>query len=128
MWRNEDASPTEMAEELVEILTGTRTVETDPGVREPIGVTVGYRLSLTGFDGEDVEVRWELYRRGGPSLPHDWLQDQLADRLRAEAEKDSASSYFWIPLPEEPGPFFVRLSVLDDDGALLDQLDTPSFG
>ena len=127
MQLSEDSSPSELAERLLEILEETRTQETESGADEPVGVTVNYRISLTGFDGREVDVRWELHRPGGPMLPHEWLKNQRAGLLRGEAEKDSASPYFWIPLPHEPGPFFIRLTARDEEGDIIARADTGRF-
>ena len=123
----EDASAPEVAENLTEVLEETRTVETGSGTKEPVGATVNYRISMTGFNGREVDVRWELHRPEGPILPHKWLKNQRAGLLRGEAEKDSATPYFWIPLPDEPGPFVVRLIALDEDGDRIAQRDTDPF-
>jgi hypothetical protein len=123
----EEASAPEVAESLTQVLEQTKTVEKGSGTKEPIGATVNYRISLTGFNGREVDVRWELHRPGGPTLPHKWLKNQRAAVLEGEAERDSASPYFWIPLPAARGPFFVRLRVLDEDGEVLARADTERF-
>ena len=55
----DDADPAEVADRLVEVLSETRTES-----REAVGVTVNYRISVTGFRNRRVDVRWELHRPG----------------------------------------------------------------
>jgi len=40
---------------------------------------------------------------------------------------DRESSEFWVPLPKRRGPFFVRLTVYDDEGERLTFSDSKSF-
>jgi hypothetical protein len=131
-WVDEDGesaevSQAEAAEQLVSLLTGSRLQLLSSGMRQPVGVTVNYRISLTGFRGRKVDVRWELHRAGGGILPHEWLKDQRAALLEGEAEKDSASPSFWVPLPAIQGPFFIRLTANDEDGVNLARADTSHF-
>ena len=92
-------SSAEVAERLVEFFkeVGKRKLET--GVSQPLGVTVDYKLTMTGYRGQTVHVRWELHRRGGGGLPHEWLQRQRPGNWEAEANQDSVSPNLWVPLP-----------------------------
>jgi hypothetical protein len=131
-WENEEGesaqvSQAEVAEQLVSLLTGTRMQMLPSGMRQPLGVTVNYRISLTGFRGRKVDVRWELHRPGGGQLPQDWLKAQRAALLEGEADKDSASPSFWVPLPAIEGPFFIRVTATDEDGVRLARKDTSHF-
>jgi hypothetical protein len=133
-WENEAGEPgqviqAKVTEQVVELLAGTRTLELPSGGVQPLGVTVNYKISLTGFRGRKVDVRWALHRPGGGQLPQDWLKGQRAALLEGEADKDSASPSFWVPLPATvEGPFFVRLTVTNDAGVPLDREDTEPFG
>jgi uncharacterized protein YciW len=124
----EELSEGQVADRLVNVLTGTRTTRLQSGRTQPVGVTVFYRVSLTGFRGRTVEVRWSLFRPGGALLPHEWLRDQRAALLRGEADKDSASPSFWAPLPALDGPFFIRIVVENENGLTLARRNTPRFG
>ena len=62
----EDASAPEVAENLTRSSRGRGPLETGSGTKEPVGATVNYRISLTGFNGREVDVRWELHRPDGP--------------------------------------------------------------
>jgi hypothetical protein len=132
---NEDGSiseviPDEFASRLAKLLAGTRMNPASPGGGEvePVGVTVNYNVSLTGFRGHRVSVRWSLYRAAaGVQVPRDWLRDQPVRWLEGEADKDAASDRFWVPLPKIEGPFFVRVGVFDQDDIRLDYADTSPF-
>jgi hypothetical protein len=123
-----EVSPVQIGTRLAKLLAGTRTHEIAQGKVEPMGVTVNYNVSLKGFRGRKVDVRWSLYdANGGHKVPRDWLRDQDIRWWKGEAEKDSASDSFWVPLPKISGPFFIRVGVYDEDGVRLDFKDTPSF-
>ena len=112
---------------LAKVLKGTRKLSTG-GRLQPIGITINFSLSLTGFRGRKVDVRWELYdARGGGHVPLDWLANQRAFWLKGQAERDTASLTFWVPLPQVTGRFFVRLGVYDDNDTRLAYADTPRF-
>jgi hypothetical protein len=131
-WEDEAGEPgqviqAKVAEQVAELLAGTRTLQLPSGV-QPLGVTVNYKISLTGFRGRKVDVRWALHRPGGGRLPQDWLKNQRAALLEGEADKDSASPSFWVPLPANvEGPFFIRLTVTNQAGVPLDRANTEPF-
>jgi hypothetical protein len=133
-WEDEAGEPgqvsqAKVAEQVAELLAGTRTLELPSGAVQPLGVTVNYKISLTGFRGRKVDIRWALHRPGGGQLPQDWLKGQRAALLEGEADKDTASPSFWVPLPATvEGPFFLRLTVTNDAGVPLDRADTETFG
>ena len=117
-----------LAEQLTKILTGIRTELLPSGQEQPVGVTVNYKVTLTGFRGRIAVVRWALYSRAGRKIPHPWLKSQVASRLKGEAERDTATPQIWVPLPKGEGPFFVRLEVFDDEvGDRLAFIDTADF-
>jgi hypothetical protein len=127
---DEDGSPVKVdpatiARRLAKLLADTRKVPSAGGQVQPVGVTVNYKVSLTGFRGRRVNVRWSLYSAAsGVQVPHDWLRNQPVHWLKGEAEKDSTSDSFWVPLPKIAGPFFVRVGVYNEDDARLDYADT----
>jgi hypothetical protein len=55
------------------------------------------------------------------------LRNQRAALLQGEADRDSASPHFWVPLPKEAGPFFVRLNAVNENGVTLASARTPEF-
>ena len=120
-------SPGEVAEQLVKFFKEVRKRQLKSGVSQPLGVTVNYKLTMTGFRGRAVRVRWELHRQGGGGLPHDWLKKQRPARWEAEADQESVSPNVWVPLPHTKGPLFVRLIAEDEDGVPLARSNTPRF-
>jgi hypothetical protein len=117
-----------VAEQLAKLLAGTRTAPLLSGREQPVGVTINFRLSLTGFRGRIVDVRWALHRdASGGQVPRDWLKNQRGPRYRGNAEKDSASPAIWVPLPRSEGVYFIRLEIKDEDGVRLAYADTPRF-
>jgi hypothetical protein len=122
---DEDApeSSEQVAQRLEKIFTGTRKQD-----GQIIGVTVNFTVSMTGFDDGTAEIRWSLHAaKSGVPVPRDWLRLQPALSLRGEADRDSASDDFWVPIPMIKGPFFVRVGIYDDDGQRLDYADTERF-
>lgn len=124
-------SRAEVARRLTKVFRGTRTVRSpeDPRKRELVGAAVRFKLALTGFRGRRVQVRWSLYSaKQGVRVPRDWLYNQRILLLRGEADRDSASGQFWVPIPQLRGPFFIRIGVYDDKrGGELDFADTDTF-
>jgi hypothetical protein len=96
------------------------------GGQVPVGVTVNYDISLTGFRGRKVTIRWSLRGPGG-TVPLKWLKNEPIHWLRGEADKDSASDSFWVPIPKAKGPFKVRLGIYNGDNVRLDFEDSKRF-
>lgn len=119
-----------VAHELARVFRGTRTVRSpeDPRKRELVGAAVDFKLALTGFRGRTVQVRWSLYSATQRvRVPRAWLRNQRIMLLRGEADRDSASGQFWVPIPQLRGPFFIRVGVYDGRGGRLDYADTDAF-
>ena len=119
-----DLDPAEFARRLRRLLATSRIQAAPGGKLVPVGVTVNYDVSLTGFRGRTVTVRWSLHRPNGATLPYDWLRSEAARRLIGEADKDTASDSFWVPIPRTGAPFFIRLELYDEDGVRLTYGDT----
>lgn len=119
-----------VARQLARVFRGTRTVRSpdDPSKRELVGAAVDFNLALTGFRARSAQVRWSLYSaRQGVRVPRAWLHNQRVMLLRGEADRDSASGQFWVPIPQLRGPFFIRVGVYDGAGGRLDYADTEAF-
>jgi hypothetical protein len=127
MGHRERSIQAEFSRRLRRLLAASRMQAIAGGKVVPVGVTVNYDVSLTGFRGHTVTVRWSLHRLAGGTLPLDWLRSEAAKRLRGEADKDSASDSFWVPLPRMGAPFFVRLELYDEDGVRLTYRDTKTI-
>jgi hypothetical protein len=99
------------------------------GRLEPMGVVVSISATITGFDGEDVHVAWSLRGANGRRLPHKWLKNRPVMKLTGEAQTDTGSEEFWVPLPKRPhGPFSVRIAMTDDNRTPLTFANTQKFG
>lgn len=123
-------SEEDVARQLTRVFRGTRTVRSpdDPRKRELVGAAVDFNVALTGFRGETVQVRWSLYSATQRvRVPRAWLRNQRIMLLRGEADRDSASAQFWVPIPQLRGPFFIRVGVYDGAGGRLDYADTEAF-
>lgn len=116
-----------IANRLGKLLAEARMAQT-AGQRVPMGVTVNYDITLTGFRGRKVVVRWSLFSLSAQRpVPRDWLNDEPVRWLQGEATKDSASDSFWIPLPKLHGPFYVRVGVFNDHDVRLDFANSAPF-
>jgi hypothetical protein len=117
------------AEELVRVFRATRTRSVAAsGKTEPVGAAVNFNLTLENLKDRTVEVRWSMYRVGaGSPLPRDWLVNRRVFRERIERSSQTVSSQFWVPLPREPGSYFVRLSAWDGDNRLDYEDSAPPF-
>ena len=110
------------------VVRATRTQAVGSGKPpEPLGVPVSARVTLDGFTGQRVELRWSLYRRGGGVVPKAWLKQHRVLSLTGEASKDTAVPRFWVPLPKRRGPYFVRIEAFNDKNVLLASRDTKPF-
>lgn len=125
--------PEVAAERLVELLQNTRTAgEASPGAAgsradEPLGVLVTVNLELIGLRDEEVELTWSMLAARGANkrLYGDWLNDNLAYRLKAGSDRDTAFQYIWIPLPRSPGPYYVRVELTVDGAPLMSEASDP---
>ena len=115
-----------IADRLAELFHHLRTSDQDvpPG---PLGVTVNFDVALNHFQGDEAEIRWSLYTRGGGEVPRDWLRNQRVLSLKAEADKDFGSGEFWAPLPSREGSYYIRFGVYDEDGHRVTFRDTGRF-
>lgn len=119
----------ERANAIAAALHETQTVAGEDGRLEPLGVTVTVQFTVTGFAGEHADLTWSLRHGGGARLPHEWLRNRSVLELTGEAESDSGSAEFWVPLPKRPrGPYFVRIGMYDDEGTPLTFAKTSKIG
>lgn len=120
----EPVPPDVAAERVVELLRDTRLGGDGD---EPLGVVIATDIELEGLRGETVLLTWSMWEQsGGARLHGDWLDERLAYSLEASTEHDTASLDLWIPLPPEPGPYFVRVG-LDLGGSSLASADSEPF-
>ena len=115
------------SEDLLEILDGTRSRVVSGDVTEPLGVAISFDLTLEGYRNRTIDVRWSLFAAGRRAMvPQDWLVNRKAGVEVPKAAFHRASGEFWIPLPKERGPYFVRVSAWDQNDRL-DSSDSVPF-
>ena len=115
------------AMDLLKVLRGTRERRLGGQTSEPLGVTLNFGLTLVGYESKRIDVRLSLYNaRAGVRVPGDWLVNRRALVAEPDALSQRASKEFWIPLPKEKGPFFVRLTAYDGDIRIARADSTPS--
>ena len=123
--RHSDVTQLTVKEQILKLFHDLRTRPPAPEEGQPLGVVVNFNVSLTGFSGSTVDIRWSLFGPGSGNTPGDWATGQTVLEVAAEAEKDTASDEFWVPLPRETGPYSLRIGVYDEDGDRLDYEDEP---
>jgi hypothetical protein len=127
--------PVVAANRLIGILGATRTVIERPGTQsggpgtqsEPLGELVNVNVELSGLRGQPVLLLWSIFQKGGRSnLFGKWLSDFVAYRLAATTNDDTGTLEMWIPLPKQPGPYFIHLT-LTTSGANLASMNSGLF-
>ncbi|MGH9249396.1 MAG: hypothetical protein ACRD0W_07775 [Acidimicrobiales bacterium] len=125
-------APEDAAEQLVALLRSARRTGTqEPGGElpggEPLGVVVTADIELIGLRNRPVMLSWEMWQQGGHvRLYGEWLNTNLAYLLEATTDHDTTSVDLWIPLPQGPGPYFIRLLLAAEQSALA-SADSESF-
>jgi hypothetical protein len=102
-------APGVAAERVVKVLKDARTTQR----KEPLGVVVSVDVELAGLRGKPVLLSWSMWQKNGTTrrLYGNWLNRNLAYRLKASTDRDTATLDLWIPLPKPPGPYFVRMQL-----------------
>lgn len=109
----------EAARRLVNVLGRTRTVKTQNGKRDPLGVIVTANMQLEGLLGRELGVYWEVWTPSGASRLYDrWLDEVRVARIAAERERDAGAVQFWVPMPKRPGSYFIHVIIRDGDKVL----------
>ncbi len=120
--KNEAGKPVpaaEAARRLVNVLGRTRTVKTQNGKRDPLGVIVTANMQLEGLLGRELGVYWEVWTQSGASRLYDrWLDEVRVARIAAERERDAGAVQFWVPMPKRPGTYFIHVIIRDGDKVL----------
>jgi hypothetical protein len=146
----EPVSPEEAAERVVEVLGDTRLAAAEqqdeaehsadesgrdePGgteftpAGEPLGVLVSADIELAGLGGRPVLLSWSMFQAAGDQrqLFGEWLNENLAFRLEATTDHDATTVDLWIPMPKDPGSYFIRLELATEEAALA-RADSESF-
>jgi hypothetical protein len=114
--------PDVAAERVVQILRDARS-----NGSEPLGVVVAADLELVGLRDDPVFLSWEMWQHEGTTRLHDdWLNKNLAYRLEPNTDHDSATLDLWVPMPTNPGPYYVRIQ-LTHAGSGLASADSAPF-
>lgn len=108
--------PAVAAEQIAKILADARHTPSaaDPTISdpEPLGVVVSTDLNLSGLRGEVLSLSWSMWQDAGHiRLSGDWLNDNLAYRIEPRADHATTTLDVWIPMPREPGSYFVRVDL-----------------
>jgi hypothetical protein len=107
----EPVDPATAAQRIAKVLADTRhgTSVTEP---EPLGVVVSTDLELTGLRDKVLTLSWSMWQgAGGVRLSGEWLNDNLAYRIEPRTDHATTTLDVWIPLPREPGSYFVRVDL-----------------
>jgi hypothetical protein len=87
------------------------------------GVFAEFDVSIEGFEGIDLPLRWSLHDVSGGQV-----SESKSTILRAEAPSDRATWHVWAPLPRRQGSFFLLIQLFDADGVVpLDRAQTDPF-
>ena len=87
--------------------------------RQPVGELFNVNLELAGLKGQPVSLSWQIFQKAGRShLSGEWLGNFAAYSLEATTNDDTGSLVVWVPMPRQPGPYFIRLSLTSGDESL----------
>jgi hypothetical protein len=94
-----------------------------------VGYLVHVQVQLVGFKGRHTFVRWEMHdgdtkARKVISEWSEFSDERAAVDVLAEAASDVAAPKFWVPMPPDSKPFFVRVMIDDDKGTELTYADS----
>lgn len=92
-------------------------------LRRP-GVFVQFEVSIDGYKGVALPLRWSLYDAVGGGQ----VSESKSTTLTAEAPSDSAEWHIWAPLPRRKGSFFLLVQLFDPNEIVpLDRAQTQPF-
>jgi hypothetical protein len=89
------------------------------------GVYLEFDISVTGYRGERLPLRWILLDESS----NDLVDQAEALRIRPRAEHDKGTWFTWVPIPPGRRAYVVRLQLYDDQvpARPLARLDSDSF-
>jgi hypothetical protein len=128
----EAVAPDDAAEQLVALLRSARRTGTQDGGGElpggePLGVVVTADIELIGLRHRPVMLTWQMWQLGGQVRLYDeWLNKNLAYVLEATTDHQTRAVDLWVPLPKEPGPYFIRLLLTAEQSPLASE-DSEAF-
>jgi hypothetical protein len=122
----EPVDPAIAADRVLQVLRDARRAPTPE--QEPLGVVVNADLELVGLRGKPVELSWSMWQTGGDVRLHgDWLNSNLAYRVEATGDPDTVTIDLWVPLPNQPGHYFVQVDLIAKNARLASAQSEP-FG
>ena len=97
-------------------------------LKQPLGELVSVNVELAGLQGQPVLLWWTIFQKGGQDrLPGEWDHNFVAYRLEATTNDDTGTLEMWIPLPKQPGPYFIHLTMTTPDGISLASTTSDPF-
>jgi hypothetical protein len=120
----QQASPAACADNIAGHLAGSDPAMIAPGgsrpvAPQPLGELISVNLQVQGLQGQSVNLSWTIFPQNGVRhLSGRWLQPYPAEKIEPTTDDDTGSFVFWIPLPEQAGPYFIRLALTVDNEGL----------
>jgi hypothetical protein len=91
------------------------------------GELISVDMRARGLQGQSLNLSWSIFPQNqAHHLSGKWLHSYNAYRLEPTTNDDTGSLEIWVPLPEQPGPYFVRL-ILTTDGEGLASAESGLF-
>jgi hypothetical protein len=107
---------------------GTSGADNQVAKKDLLGELVSVNFELQGLRGQPLLLAWSIFaERDQDQLSQAWLNNYLAYRLQATTDDDTGTLIMWIPIPEKPGPYFVRLTLASGSAGLA-SMDSGLFG
>jgi hypothetical protein len=84
------------------------------------GALLQFRVSITGFEGRRLILKWELFdEQGGGQV------DESLDRsIKPTTKTNAANQRFFVPVPQEAGQYYAVVELLEQKENHLLPLDT----
>jgi hypothetical protein len=90
------------------------------------GLVFLIEVRLRGGRGEQMPLRWQLYRGSGERVPGE-LYRQTPVGFSPRNQDHQRTARLWLPNPPERGRYFIRFTVLNPKGETIDELNTEEF-
>ena len=99
----------------------------DPKTLKRVGNILDFRITVVGYRGKRLPVRWSTLTEGGRPLNAPQLTNQLAFEVEPDDCSDSGRRLTWTPLPQRAGSYINEINLIDDNGERLDTRRTAPF-
>ena len=73
------------------------------------GALLDFRVRIEGFKDRTLVLKWELFN----NQSGDQIDESTAIQVEATNETNEATWQFWIPVPDEAGPYFAIVELLE---------------